>query len=109
MSENSKNDVEFRRNMYLLDLILAREARCEKLYIQPKANKTHCHDPNESYAASCHPRDARLEAAHILLCVSSWGLKGNRGEAPEKMSPAFCDLDLASKYCFGQILKAIRL
>ena len=42
MSENSKNEVEFLRNMYFLDLILAREARHEKLYNESKANKTHC-------------------------------------------------------------------
>ena len=41
MPENSKNEVEFRRNMYFLDLILAREARHEKLYNEAKANKTH--------------------------------------------------------------------
>ena len=28
--------------MYFLDLILAREARREKLYNEAKANKTHC-------------------------------------------------------------------
>ena len=38
MLENPKNEVEFRRNMYLLDLILAREARREKLYISPISN-----------------------------------------------------------------------
>ena len=47
MSENSKNEVEFRRNMYFLDLILAREARHEKLYNEPKANKTHWHDAQQ--------------------------------------------------------------
>ena len=33
--------MEFRRNIYFLDLILAREARHEKLYNEAKANKTH--------------------------------------------------------------------
>ena len=41
MPENSKNEVEFRRNMYFSHLNLTREARREKLYIEPKANKTH--------------------------------------------------------------------
>ena len=55
MSENSKNEVEFQRNMYFPDLNLAREARLEKLSTQAKPNKTHCQGPDPCPSRAAPP------------------------------------------------------
>ena len=62
MSENSKNEVEFREKVYFSDPNLAREARREKLATQQKPNKKHCEvDRPQKIGADGVTKEARRQ------------------------------------------------